>query len=81
MAAQIAAGAARGPAGGRALVAVPSHPRHGRPRGSDQARIAAPLGRRTGRPVARCLVRGRPRRRRPARAAPSGCATAAARSR
>ena len=62
MAAQIVAGA---PAGllvpGAVLVPVPSHPRHVRARGSDHARTLARLvSRRTGLPVACCLVRAGP---------------------
>jgi ComF family protein len=59
MAAQIAAGA---PGGlltpGEVLVPVPTHPRRARRRGFDQGRrLAIALGRRTGLPVAPCLVR------------------------
>ena len=62
MAAQIVAGAPAGLlAPGAVLVAVPSHPRHVRARGSDHARLLARLvGRRTGLPVACCLTRAGP---------------------
>jgi predicted amidophosphoribosyltransferase len=60
MAAQIAACVPPALLAGGTLVPVPGHPRHRRRRGFDQAeRIAAALGRRTKRPVSRCLVRGR----------------------
>ncbi|MGZ4269801.1 MAG: ComF family protein [Solirubrobacteraceae bacterium] len=62
MAAQIVAGAPPGLlAAGAALVPVPSHPRHVRARGADHARhLARLLARRTGLPVAPCLVRAGP---------------------
>jgi ComF family protein len=60
MAAQIAAGVPPQLLAAATLVPVPGHPRHRRRRGFDQAeRIAAALGRRTGKPVAHCLLRGR----------------------
>jgi ComF family protein len=58
MAAQIAAGAPPGALDRGVLVPVPLHPRRRRQRGFNQAeRLAAALARRTGRPVADCLLR------------------------
>jgi predicted amidophosphoribosyltransferase len=59
MAAQIAAAAPPTLVAGTTLVPVPLHPLRRRARGFDQAAlIAAALGARSDRPVARCLQRG-----------------------
>ena len=58
MAAQVAANAPPGLLDGAVLVPVPAHPARRRARGFDHAgRLAAAVGRRTGRPVAVCLRR------------------------
>jgi predicted amidophosphoribosyltransferase len=64
MAGQMAANVPAGLLDGAALVPVPMHPLRRRLRGADHAaRLAAALGVRTGRPVARCLRRAGPRSR------------------